>query len=78
MKTWRARRVGLNFIVNLCNGNKETVAAFAGDFEIAHLAGVSLMDYAGWAKRLVVITGNGGFIGPEYLPGSQGNIHGRY
>lgn len=61
-----ARRVGLNFIVNVvCNGNKETVAAFAGDFEQAHLAGVSFLnklcrmqvdEEAG-----IVITGNGGF-----------------
>ncbi|WP_455649936.1 nickel-dependent lactate racemase [Enterocloster citroniae] len=61
-----ARRVGLCFIVNVvCNGNKETVAAFAGDFEQAHLAGVSFLnelcrmqvdEEAG-----IVITGNGGF-----------------
>ena len=58
--------MGLNFIVNVvCNGNKETVAAFAGDFEQAHLAGVSFLnklcrmqvdEEAG-----IVITGNGGF-----------------
>ena len=61
-----ARRVGLCFIVNVvCNGNKETVAAFSGDFEQAHLAGVSFLnelcrmqvdEEAG-----IVITGNGGF-----------------
>ena len=61
-----ARRVGLCFIVNVvCNGNKETVAAFAGNFEQAHLAGVSFLnelcrmqvdEEAG-----IVITGNGGF-----------------
>ena len=61
-----ARRVGLCFIVNVvCNGNKETVAAFAGDFEQAHLAGVSFLN--GLCRMQVkeeagiVITGNGGF-----------------
>lgn len=61
-----ARRVGLSFIVNVvCNGSKETVAAFAGDFEQAHLAGVSFLN--GLCRMQVeeeagiVITGNGGF-----------------
>lgn len=60
-----ARRAGLTFIVNVvCNGKKETAAAFAGDFEQAHLAGV---DFINRLCRMqldeaagIVITGNGG------------------
>lgn len=61
-----ARRAGLRFIVNVaCNGRKQVVAAFAGELEKAHLAGVEFLH---GACRLemeqpagIVITGNGGY-----------------
>lgn len=61
-----ARRVGLAFIVNVvCNSRRQTVAAFAGDFEKAHIAGArflnSLCRTQVKEEAGIVITGNGGF-----------------
>lgn len=61
-----ARRAGLRFIVNaVINGAHETVAAFAGDLEQAHLAGVnyvnSLCRMEVEQQAGIVITGNGGY-----------------
>lgn len=61
-----ARRVGLKFIVNVvCNSSRQTVAAFAGDFEQAHIAGTrflnSLCRMQVQEEAGIVITSNGGF-----------------
>lgn len=76
--------MGLSFIVNVvCNGSKETVAAFAGDFEQAHLAGVSFLN--GLCRMQVeeeagiVITGNGGFpLDQNIYQAVKGISTGRY
>lgn len=61
-----AKMAGLRYIVNvIINGEKETIAAFAGDPEQAHGAGCRyLSDYCGVKPRTkgdIVITTNGGY-----------------
>lgn len=61
-----ARRAGLKFIVNaVINEEHETVAAFAGDYEKAHLKGaeyvLNLCETTINKKAGIVITGNGGY-----------------
>ncbi len=60
-----ARRVNTQFILNVAlNGEKEVVAAFAGDLEEAHAAGVAFIREQSQGPKLegdIVVTSNGGY-----------------
>jgi nickel-dependent lactate racemase len=62
---WAVQRVGLVFIVNaVINGDKETIAAFAGDSVAAHAAGCEYLRglcQVELPPADIIITGNGGY-----------------
>lgn len=62
---YAARKVGVDFILNVAmNDKKKVIAAFAGDLDAAHLEGCKFVERLSRVKRCdadIVITTNGGY-----------------